>query len=127
MRQFGIIHTRFWEWAKDKNLSPGATLLGAYLLSCSHSNPLGVYRITLGYIDDDLNLSDTLSDTLLDKVWIPLQELSDAKFLRYCEPSKHVFLLKYLKWNKLQNRNHAVSVLRFAVDLPRSFPTSLKC
>jgi len=113
MRDFGIIHTRFWEWAQELGLSDQAKLVAAYLLTCRHSNSLGCFRLPKEYVSADLGYS-------MDRVSKAYQELIDTHFLAYCEHSKYAFVVKYLLWNPPQNPKHAKGILKLIQQLPKS-------
>ena len=114
MRDFGIIHTRFWEWAQEAELSDQSKLVAAYLLTCRHSNSLGCFRIPKEYVSADLGYS-------IDRVSKAYQELIDTGFLLFCDRSKYAFLPKYLRWNPPQNPKHAKGILKLVQQLPSTF------
>jgi len=117
MGQYGVIHDRFWTWARTEGLSLGATCLGAYLLSCPHRSILGAYRLPLAYVCDDLgNSSETVS-----KWFKELSPNPESAFALLCEKTSFVFLPKYLKWNQPQNPNQRKAIARAALDLPDKF------
>jgi hypothetical protein len=114
MSQYGVIHDRYWTWARQDGLSLGATCLGAYLLSCPHRTILGCYRLPLAYVAEDLgNRSETVSQWFAD--------LSRAGFVHVCENTSFVLLPKYLRWNPPQNPNQRKAIARAALDLPEKF------
>jgi len=114
MKEFGIIHHRFWEWAQENELSESAKLIAVYLLTCRHANSLGCFRIPYQYASADLGYP-------IDRVSKGYSELQKKGFIRYCEQSKYVFLPKYLRWNPPQNVKHAKGIYKLAIKLPSSF------
>jgi hypothetical protein len=114
LRKFGVVHARYWEWAAENKLDIGATAMGAYLLSCKHSNSLGCYHCPMEYVAVDLRHPvDTVSR------WCA--HLVDTRFLMLCERTKYVFLPKYLVWNPIQNESHAKGTAKIVESLPSSF------
>ncbi|WP_027371194.1 hypothetical protein [Desulfovermiculus halophilus] len=114
MRDFGIIHIRFWEWALEHGLSDQAKLVAAYLLTCRHSNSLGCFRIPKEYVSADMGYG-------MERVSKAYTELMENGFLLYCEPSKYAFLPNYLRWNPPQNPKHAKGILKLITQLPSTF------
>ncbi len=114
MRDFGVVHTRFWEWAQEMELSDQGKLIAVYLLTCRHSNSLGCFRLPKEYVSADLGYS-------IDRVSKGYAELINKDFLAYCETTKYIFIPKYLKWNPPQNPKHAKGILKLIKQLPESF------
>jgi len=114
MRKFGVIHTRFWSWALENNLSDVTKLIGVYLLSCEHGNSLGCFRCPPAYVSFDLGYP-------VDTVSIGYAELENLNFIQYCEGSHTVFLPKYLQWNPPMNKKHAIGIINIVKELPSSF------
>ena len=114
MKEFGIIHVRFWDWAMENKLPDQAKIVAAYMLTCRHANSLGCFRLPKDYLNSDLGYPiDTLS--------IPYRYLIDTGFLCFCEGSKWVFLPKYLLWNPPQNHKHAKGIVKHIQHIPSSF------
>ncbi len=114
MRDFGVIHTRYWIWAVEEAISSEAKLLGAYLLTSGHSNSLGCYRLPKAYVQADLGYD-------LEKVATLFAELAAHGFLCYCEKTSYLLLPHYLKWNPVHNKNHGKAVEKLAAKVPSSF------
>ena len=114
MREFGIIYSRYWQWALENGVDDTSMILGAYLLSCEHGNSAGCFRCSIAYAADDLGYG-------IDRVTKAYQDLIDREFILYCEASRIVFLPKYLRWNPIQNKNHGKGVLKILSALPHSF------
>jgi len=114
MRDFGVIHTRYWTWAVEEGLSNEAKLLGAYLLTSAHSNSLGCYRLPKAYVQADLGCD-------LATVASLFAELAGNGFLCYCEKTSYLLLSKYLKWNPVQNKNHGKAIEKLVAKVPSSF------
>lgn len=114
MRDFGLIHTRYWAWAQEHGLSDSAKLIGAYLLTCEHGNSLGCFRCPKAYVAEDLGYS-------IDTVSKGYAILESKSLIRYCEASKWLLIPKFLHWNRIQNPKHASSVLKNVAQIPSSF------
>lgn len=100
MREYGQVQCAFWSDPDIASLSDDGRLLAIYLLTCSHSNGLGCYRLPDGYVQADLG-------------WVPervskaFQELFEIGFSKRCKRSFFVLIPKFLKWNPIQNGNVA--------------------
>lgn len=114
MRNYGVIHSRYWTWAQEQGLDVYATLMGAYLLSCDHSNSAGCYRIPLEYIASDLGQT-------VDRVSTACQQLINTDFMAYCPCSKWILIKKYLFWNPAQNLSHSKAIIKMLKQVPSSF------
>jgi len=95
MRLYGSIQTKFWTNPDIQKLSDQAKLLGAYLLSSSHTNMLGCFRVPIGYIADDLKWD-------VNTVTKAFSELSDIHYLTYDTENNWVFIHNFLKYNQLK-------------------------
>jgi hypothetical protein len=115
MREFGVIHTAYWTDEKIATLSDTAKLLGAYLLTCPHSNAIGCFRLPLGYISEDLHWSH-------DKVRGALGELSNIGFICRDENSTWTLIRNFLAFNTIENPNVGKACMRLADAVPTSFP-----
>jgi hypothetical protein len=115
MRDYGIIHTAYWTDDKIAALSDAAKLLGAYLLTCPHSNAIGCFRLPMGYISEDLHWSP-------DKVRSALRELSGIGFICRDETSTWTLIRNFLAFNTIENPNVGKACMRLADAVPSSFP-----
>ena len=115
MREYGVIHTAFWTDDKIASLSTPATLLGAYLLSCPHSNAIGCFRLPMGYVSEDLGWSP-------DMVHEALGELAAIKFICRDESSGWTFIRKFLEFNTIENPNVGKACMRMIDAIPAAFP-----
>ena len=97
-RDYGRVKTRFWESPGMKGCSPEAKLVALYLLTCEHSNAIGLFRCTLAYMIDDLNLSREATETAI-------AELRTIGFMQWCERPGWLWILNYLKHNPPENAN----------------------
>lgn len=111
MRKYGSIHTKFWTHPEIQQTSDQTKLLAAYLLSSSHTNMLGCFRVPIGYIAEDLRWS-------VDLVKKALHELSAINFLTYDETYSWVSIHTFLKYNPIENPNQGKSLAKLFNDIP---------
>lgn len=111
MRDYGKVHTSFWSSETIRELDDDSRMLALYLLTCTHSNMAGSFRIPDGYVAEDLGWSS-------ERFHKGLETLSDAGFLVYCDKSKFVWILKFLNWNKPENPNQWKAVAKFMAAIP---------
>lgn len=114
MRDFGMIYTRYWEWCLEENIPDSAKLIGAYLLTCTHGNSLGLFRMPYEYIQADLGQG-------ADRVSTGCKKLIESDFLTYCDRTQTVFLPSYLNFNKIQNKSHGIGTLKIAKAVSKNF------
>lgn len=113
MRDYGKLFCEFWTSATIQALSDDGKLLAAYLLTNQHCTLIGCYRLTPGYVCDDLNWTS-------ERVTKGFAELFDKGFARRCEASNFVVIFKYLDWNPLENPNQRVSAKKHFAKIPDS-------
>lgn len=98
MREYGQVQCSFWAYAAERGWSSDAKLLGCYILTGPHSNGIGCYRLSDGYIADDLGWES-------ERVRETLSELFRHGF---CERFGTVlFIPGFLDWNAIANPNVA--------------------
>jgi hypothetical protein len=115
MREYGVIQTAYWTDDKIAALSTPAKLLGAYLLTCPHSNAIGCFRLPMGYISEDLRWdSDTVQDAL--------GELSGIGFICRDNASGWTLIRKFLEFNTIENPNVGKACMRMIDGVPSAFP-----
>lgn len=111
MREYGQIQSAFWQSSDIGQCSDQGKLLAAYLLTGPHSNGLGCFRLTDGYVMDDFGWSsETVSKAF--------EELSRNGFANRFGPV--VFIPKFLQWNAIANPNVASARSREFEALPKS-------
>ncbi|KXX64035.1 hypothetical protein [Marichromatium gracile] len=111
MRDYGRIHTRFWEQPEITALSVEARLLAVYLLSSPHSNLLGCYRLPKGYVADDLRLDEAA----LERAFADLEGLG---LVHRCAVTGWLLLPNHLKYNPIDNGNQAKAALKLIAKVP---------
>ncbi len=113
MRIYGSIQTKFWTHADVRQLSDQAKLLATYLLTSSHTNMLGCFRIPIGYIAEDLNWSFEVVAKARD-------ELAKINFLLYDEASSWMIINSFMKYHPIENPNQGKSVAKLFDELPKN-------
>jgi hypothetical protein len=115
MREYGVIQTAYWTDDKIAALSTPAKLLGAYLLTCPHSNAIGCFRLPMGYISEDLRWdTDTVQDAL--------GELSGIGFICRDNATGWTLIRKFLEFNTIENPNVGKACMRMVDAVPPAFP-----
>ncbi len=112
MRDFGIVHTRFWLWAKRNKLNDTEKIIAVYLLSSPHSNSLGCFYQPISYAAEDLGYS-------IDRVSKGYISLCKKDFINHCSCTNYVHIIKYLIWNPVQNNNHAKGLEKYIFSIPK--------
>ena len=114
MRDYGVVHTKFWTEDDVQGLSDGAQLLFLYLLTGPHTTAAGCFRLPLAYISADRKWStETVSERFA--------ELSRNGFAYRCENTDWIIIPKFLKHNPIPNPNCGMAVAKALDSLPRSF------
>jgi hypothetical protein len=107
------IETKIWDDEKFIGLSEKAKLLFLYLLTCPHSNAIGVYVLKLGYIAEDLNWP-------IAKGFETLSELLRVGLARYDKKVSVVCLPSFLKYNPIENPNQFVNANKIINYIPKT-------
>jgi hypothetical protein len=110
-RDFGRVHTAFWNDPVIRGLNDRGKLLANYLLTGPHSNTIGGYLLPDAYVADDLGWS-------LATVREVMGELIKANFCVRCADGRHIIICKFLKWNPIENPNVGKAALRQLDHLP---------
>jgi hypothetical protein len=117
MRDYGKVYTAFWTSEDTRNLSEDGRILAIYLLTCTHGNMLGCFRLTDAYAADDLKWG-------IERVSKGFEELYTNGFSYRCNKTFWVFIRQYLKWNQFENPNVGMAAGKLFDALP--IPTSVK-
>lgn len=93
MREYASISPRFWIGDTGRKLrgNPEAQVLALYLMSNHHTNMIGVYHCTLGYMAEDTGLT-------LKKAQDALRDLVAAGFCEYEAETDTVFVIQMAKY-----------------------------
>lgn len=94
MRDFVKVSPSFWTGPTGRSLrkaGPDVQLTALYLMTCPHSNYLGLYVLPIHYIAADTGLP-------LDRVRHALAAIAQSGFASYDEESETVWLVEGAKW-----------------------------
>lgn len=109
------IYDRVWSMLKRKGVSQGGKMLYIYLFSCSHRTLLGIYKLPVSYIAEDLELSQQAVKKLIS-------ELNKSDLIEYDTANSCVFVKKFLECNEIPNKNVEKKAVKVATnDLPSTF------
>lgn len=106
------VHASFWSSETIKSLDSDSRTLAIYLLTCSQSNLIGVFRLPFLYASADLSFDNRRLEASFKK-------LSVAGFAKRCLKTGFVYICNFLKFNPLQNPNqfkNAVSLFKKIPD-----------
>lgn len=113
MRDYGVVHSTFWTSETTSSLSDDGKLLAFYLMTCPHANALGCFRLSDGYVMDDLGWTK-------ERVLKGFAELFAKGFAKRCGTTFWVVIFKHLYWNRPENPNQVKSVARLAMQVPKN-------
>lgn len=113
MRDYGVIHRGFWANESMKGAGDDARMLATYLLTSPHTTTLGAFRLPDAYACDDLGWDSK-------RLRNGFETLSNIGFIRYCETTKWVWIVKFLEWNKPANPNIWKAISKMASNVPDS-------
>lgn len=111
MREFGKIYSRFWTSPDIVALSDQGKLLACYLMTCSHGNITGLYRLPNGYVTDDLGWSP-------ETVGEGFYELFANGFIDRDEATGWTLVHRFLKWNRVENPNQGKAFEKMFDQIP---------
>lgn len=118
MREYGKVHMAFWSDPSIRGMSEDARALALYLLTCPHGNLLGLFRLPIAYAADDLQWAS-------ERVSKGFTELFGKGFCRRDSSTDWLVILKFLRWNPVENANVAISAERLFVSIPECEPKYL--
>mgnify|MGYP003334374373 FL=1 len=118
MRDYGVVRTRFWSWAKRKKLSLRARDVALYLLTSPHGNSLGCFRLPEAYICDDLGEDGK-------RINEALVELEGVGFLERDEEG-WTWVRDFLQHNPIPNGNVGKAVGKMLEQVPQEVPFYLQ-
>lgn len=113
MRDYGKIHSRFWQNETLRGVDSDAKVLALYLLSSPHTTMLGAFHLPVAYACEDLG-------------WVPerfhkgFETLSEIGFAHYDKATKWVWIVRFLDWNRPENPNQWKSIVKLAESIPAS-------
>lgn len=113
MRDYGKVFCTFWTSEDTRGLSDDGKLLALYLLTTSHANIIGCYRLPNAYACDDIGWTS-------ERVSKGFRELLANGFATRHEKSQWVVVHKFLRWNQIENPNQAKAAKKAAESIPES-------
>jgi hypothetical protein len=117
VRDYGKIFTRFWTTPDVAVLSDPGKLLALYLLSGTHTNMIGCFRLPHEYVSADLGWDRRAVTTRF-------AELSKRGFLIYDAGTQWVFINNFLRWNPIENPKQGVAAARLFAEVPKNSKVS---
>ena len=111
MREFGQIHSRFWQNPAMLQVSEKARLLAVYLLTCHHSSMTGIYRMPLGYVAADFGWDEEI-------VRETVSELFQNSFVDVYEDLHLIVIRRFMKYNRAKNSNVIMARVKELMSLP---------
>lgn len=116
--QFGMVDNSLWRHPKFKGLSDDAKQVFLYLKTCSHQNSIGCFYMPIGYASADLNWSGIKG---MERVSKGFKELSSDGFIRYCDDTETVFLLKHLDLHPIQGPKQMIGAEKQFIEINNNF------
>jgi len=121
MSRYSRIRNKIWNSITFRRLDDRAKLLWFYLLTCTHSNMLGLYVLKPGYALEDLGWR--IKE--FDEAFVKLQNVptSDGSYgLISYDPETNLVLIKnyFDEGNKLENPNQVKAAIKQLDALPKS-------
>lgn len=110
-REYGRVHTAFWNSPAMRSLGDKGKLLANYLLTGPHSNSIGAYLLPDAYIADDLGWD-------AKTVSAQLKLVIATGFCERFADGRHIAVCKYLEWNPIENPNVGKAAIRQLEQLP---------
>lgn len=118
MREYGRVAPTFWTGETGKALqshSQEAVIMGAYLMTCAHSNMLGLYWLPIEYASLETGLG-------FEGASKGLSECMDVGFCKYDPISKYVWVVEMAHYQiafKLKEKdNRVIGIQRAYAQLP---------
>ncbi len=114
IERYQPILTSIWQDEKFVLWSDDKKLLWFYILTCPHSNMLGLYVLPRGYILEDLKWN-------FKRLSKPFAELLQEPVIDYDETAKTILVFNKLKHNGIDNENQAKAAAKVIGELPKTF------
>lgn len=111
--RYQYITSKIWHDEKFTNLSADAQRLFFYILTCPHSNIIGLYVLKPGYACEDLRCTGKDFERTL-------KALTDALFVSYDGSTGVIYIRNFLKHNPLTNPNQIKGARKIFSQLPKS-------
>ncbi|WP_347251569.1 hypothetical protein [Legionella sp.] len=111
MKNYSSVRLRFWSDPDTQALSDQAKLLALYLLTGSHSNLLGCFRLPRDFIAEDLLWDFEIASQRFI-------ELFQNGFIAHDQSSDWIFIPRFLEWIPIENSNQAKSLRKLFEQIP---------
>lgn len=108
---YGKVHETFWDDPVIRGLTEDGRTLMFYLITCRHKNRLGCYVLDLSYAAADLQWP-------IERVTAALDLLVERNRVLHDPENRVIVVLRYLKHNKLENRNVVAGAISELNGLP---------
>ena len=120
MSEYSKIQKRIWNSRTFHHLSEDAKFLWFYILTCPHSNMLGLYVLKPGYVHEDLGWSNQrFSKSFNELLNIQLSNGCQG-LIKYDSDNNLILIKNFLEHNPLQNPNQVTAAIKKIRDLPIS-------
>jgi hypothetical protein len=111
--RYQTVLTSIWKDEKFTHFDADTKLMWLYLLTCPHSNMLGLFYLPKAYIASDLGRG-------IEGVSIPLGILVENGLIEYDEDSQMILLVNNLKHRRIDNKNMAIGAAKVLDELPET-------
>lgn len=108
---FGTLEHSFWEDPDLQEMGLEGRSVAAYLLTCRHSTTEGYYRLSVGYICDDLRIERATAIA-------HLRALDLQNFARWDEASQVVFIRNSMRYHPPTGPKSVAGALKKALQVP---------
>lgn len=111
MRDFSKVSPRLWQSIRFRNLpDDDARYLYLFLLTCSHNNSAGAFRLPAAYAAADLGWT-------VDRLDKGLGALADGNLIERDQTTEELFVLRWFHHNPPTNRKHLLGIERLISEL----------
>ena len=107
------VHNHLWDDDKFKALRAEGKLAFLYLLSCKHSNIIGLYCLPSEYAQADLGMSSEMITGVFS-------EMLRLEMIGYDPSTKVIFVKNKLKYQPIENKNQAKAAVENLRVLPQT-------
>lgn len=120
MTEYSKVARRIWNSKTFSGLNDDAKFLWFYLLTCPHSNMVGLYILKTGYVLEDLNWSPQRFTKSFNEL-LSIQLTNGCRgLIKYDEQNKLLLIKNFLEHNPLKNPNQIIAAIKKIKELPFS-------
>lgn len=129
MREYGRVHSKFWDSDDVRDLTDDGRTLMLYLMTSRHGNLLGCYKLTTGTVTDDLTTKrsawtrervDVAFADLDRNPTAPMRERFDSALAMRDTKGDWVLLPRHLTYNPIENPNQGKAAAKLWSAVPRT-------